>query len=328
MLKISGKILTLYMLLFAVAMGHWSCRKDILELRPYPVTSTELKLFLNQVPDPSTEASFNFNGLSQDMTLTTQSGLRIFLTDVDHLFETQGNNPVAVSLSSCTDLSIEVTVANKRGDIISRGLSTVSTDNQLLESIGMVEVKVYCGGSELQLLPGRSLKVQLPSSVNTDNLTVFAATYDADDNFTGWEDSGQEIFKADWQAPNGIDVIQGYEILISRLGWANCAKKLGSSTTSSFCANLQAGYTGLNTQAYLVFENSLTIVPLTFDDISLSFCFPNIPSGYPVRIISVAKLDGTYWLGSVATETGTNSIQQVQPVEKEAQEILGYLRGL
>ena len=67
---------------------------------------------------------------------------------------------------------------------------------------------------------------------------------------------------------------------------------------------------------------------LKFDDTSHSFCFPNVPAGYPVRIVSVAKLDTAYWLGAATTETGTNSTLALQPQQKEALDLLGYLRGL
>lgn len=328
MLKVTIKNISALTLFLAVAMISWGCRKDVLEIRPYPVTLTELSLLLNQVPDPNSTTTFHFNGLNEDKILSTPSGIRLFLTDVDHLFSTLSPNPSPVACSTCSDLKIEITEINKRGDALGRGLPTTTKNDEILESVGMVEIRVFCDNAELQLDTGRTLKVQMPSAVIKDDLFVFAATSN-DKGFAGWENTGQEVFYADWPPPGGTGaVVLGYELVISKLGWSNCAQALDATDFTPFCAVLEAGYTGQNTQAYLVFNNAFVVVPLRFDGLTQSFCFPNIPAGYPVRVISVAKLDTAFWLGAVSTETGTNSLLTVQPIKQEAQEILGYLRGL
>ena len=328
MFKYTFKNITHFALFLAVAMISWGCRKDVLEIRPYPVTLAELSLLLNQVPDPNTTTTFHFNGLNEDKILSTPSGLRLFLTDVDHLFSTLSPNPTSVASSNCTDLRIEITEVKTRGDVLARGLPTYTREDEILESVGMVEIRVFCDNAELQLDTGRTLKVQFPSTEIKDDLFVHAVTSN-DKGFAGWKNTGQEVFYADWPPPGGTGAaILGYELIISRLGWSNCARKLDATDFTPFCADLEAGYTGQNTQAYLVFDNALVVVPLRFDGVTQSFCFPKIPAGYPVRVISVAKLDTAYWLGAVTTETGTNSLMAVQPIKQDAQEILGYLRGL
>jgi hypothetical protein len=309
-----------------VLLCGWGCRKDVEEIRPYPVTQKELTLFLLQVPDPSTTTTFEFDGLDEDKTLTTPDGARILLVDVDQLFATTAAPTVPFACSTCPDLSISLTIATSKGDILARALPTVTTDNQLLESGGMVELKAFCGNTALQLLPGRTIKVQLPAADPKEGFELYTGQYQTTE-FLGWSGTGQEVFKADWPAPGG-GLQSGYELVLATLGWSNCAKALPATPTTSFCINLQPSYTGLNTQAYLVFENLQVVAPLNFDDTVHSFCFPNIPAGYPVKIVSVAKLESAYWLGATTSETGTNSMLPVQPQKQEPVDLLGYLRGL
>ncbi len=326
MFKLTMKHITTFALFWAIALIGWSCRKDVVEIRPYPVSKQELATFLKQVPDPTSTTTFNLNGLNQDKVLETPSGMRIALTDVDQLFCTL-TNPTPIACSTCPDLKVEITVASSKGDMLARGLPTTSTDNQLLESGGMVLVKVYCGNTELKLLQGRSIKVQFPEPNTKDNMFVFAAINGAD-GFLGWENTGQEVFKADWPVTGIAGTVKGYELVVPALGWINCARILTNADVSPFCGNLQPGFTGLNTQSYLVFENAQTVVALQFDDSTHSFCFPNIPAGFPVRVVSVAKLGPQYWLGDKTTETGTNSALPVVLEKQDESQVLGYLRGL
>ncbi len=316
-----------FTLLWAIVLLSWGCRKDVDEIRHYPNTQTELSLFLKQVPDPATTTIFLFDGLNEDRVLETPGGVRVFLTDVDQLFSSKDSPSTAVACSTCPELKIVVTVANTKGDILARELSTYSNDDMLLESGGMVHLQAFCGTTALQLLQGRTVKVQLPANDAKDGMFVYTSAYD-NSGFDGWEASTQAVFKADWLAAGGTGVNKGYELILPKLGWSNCARPLSLTSVTPFCVKLEPGYTGLNTQAYLVFDNILVVAPLKFDDTSHSFCFPNVPAGYPVRIVSVAKLDTAYWLGAATTETGTNSTLALQPQQKEALDLLGYLRGL
>ncbi len=324
--------------MFEVAMKkthHWilltlltlvvaSCRKDVEEVRPYPVTVEELKLFLQQVPDPATKTTIELNNLSEDKVLTTPAGIRVYLTDVDQLFIATGaSTPTAAS--TCDELNIEITAAFSRGDIMARGIPTIDNDGKLLETRGMVSIRAFCGATELNLLPGRTIKIQFPSANPQEDMFTHEAVF-ANNEFQAWRNTGQQVFKADWSDGNGNTVL-GYEMLISSLGWSNCARQVIGSGTP-FCTSLMPGFTGLNTQSYLVFDGIQSVVPLKFDDTSHSFCFPSIPPGYPVRVVSVAKLGTDFWYGKSTTETGTNTVLPVHPEKEPEGDILSFLRGL
>ncbi len=326
MLKLTMKYSTTFALFWVFALLGWNCRKDVVEVRPYPVSKQELSAFLKQVPDPTSTVTFHVNNLNQDRIFETPSGMRLFFTDVDQLFST-ANATSPFACSTCADLKIEISYASSRGDILARELPTTSIDKQLLESGGMVSLKAFCGSTELKLLPGRTIKIQLPAAEAKNNMFVYTAPSTPND-FLGWENTGQEVYKADWLVAGIPGTVRGYELVVPHLGWVNCARVLNQANVSSFCTTLQPGFTALNTQAYLVFENVLVLAPLLFDDSTHTFCFPNIPAGFPVRVVSVAKLGDQYWLGDMTTETGTNSVMPLQLEKQDASNVLGYLRGL
>lgn len=326
MLKIKLHHILLAGVLSLLGTGMWSCRKDVVEVRPYPVSINDLKQFLQQAPASGATEVFDFNGLNEDKMLSGPEGVRVFLSDVDHLFS-MADSPTAVAASSCSDLKIEISVAFTKGDILARDLGTFSFDDgRLLETSALIGVRAWCGGSALQLLPGRTLKIQVPESTSPlDDMFVYDAVYDADE-FRGWKNTGQEVFKADWPGSQSNTVI-GYEILADKLGWTAAGRPL-PNTGTTFCADLQPGFTGQNTQSFLVFSNQRVVAPLIFDDASHSFCFDNVPAGYPVQVVSVAKLGVKYWLGNSSTETGTNTVLPIQSQQQDAGNILDYLRGL
>jgi hypothetical protein len=317
---------TASVVIIGVLLFSLGCRKDVEEIRPYPVTLDDLAVLLQQVPSPAAATSFTFHRLSQDTTLTTPSGMRIRLTDVDQLFG-RSNGLAPFACSTCDNLSILTTAVSTKGDILSSGLPTYSGDGALLESVGMFQLRVFCGTEELQLLPGRSVSVQLPSQSAKSDLMVYAVSGGANE-FEGWQDSGQSVDTIQWPVQGGAVVQHGYEFPIAQLGWSNCAKPLSSAGTTSFSVTMKSGYTGLNTQVFLVFDHLLSVVPLVFDDSTRSFIFPKVPAGHPVRVVSVAKLDTAYWLGSTATETGTHTVIPLFPMQQTAYEVLDYLQGL
>ena len=180
--------------------------------------------------------------------------IRVFLTDVDQLFQSATLPTSVVACSNCTELKFVITIARSKGDMLARELPTSSEDDILLESGGMVQLQVYCGTTELQLLPGRTIKIQLPSNETKDDMFVYGITNDIH-GFKGWKNTGQEVFKAEWPAPGGPGTQHGYEMIVSKLGWSNCARVLSFADVTPFCVNLKPNYTGQNTQVYLVFDN-------------------------------------------------------------------------
>ncbi len=306
-------------------LSLWSCRKDVEQFLPYAPSADDLSsLLATQVPRTSTRTMFLLNNLSTDKVLETPNGTRIFLIDTDHLFANAATG-LPVPCSTCADLKIEVTEVFDKSDIMARALYTTSEDGTLFESGGMVLVSVFCGGDQLEIMPTRTLKVQIPNSEQESGFFVF------DRNNTGgpdenWIKSSQEVFEAEW--PNGNGGSQkGYELLLKHTGWAACGRSI-TDTTSTFCIELPSGFGGQNTLAYIVFKNQQVVAPLEFDLSQNKFCCPQVPVGFQVHLATVSKLGGQYWLGNGQTETGTNATFPLNTQEMTEGELLNFIKSL
>ena len=313
-----------YLLLGALALA-WGCRKDVEDFRPYTPTQEDLAQLFLKAPDNSTHTVFPLGGSIPDTTLTTASGVRVFLADTEHLFADDAGTPVPCS--TCPSLKVEVTTVLSKGDLAARGLPTSAVaDGQLLESVGVVQVQANCAGKNLNLLPNRYLKIQIPTPEVKSNMNVYAGTFDDTDKFTGWKASGASVFWADWPLPGG-GLQTGYELIVPELGYSNCARPIVEQT-SSFCVTLPGQFSALNTRVFLVFDNIRTVAELQGTDDSSEFCYPGAPLGYPVKIVAVSKTGGQYWLTNQFTEIGSNVKMSVAPLPQSEADILTFIKGL
>ncbi|MBK9336791.1 MAG: hypothetical protein IPM98_09460 [Lewinellaceae bacterium] len=320
---------TYHLVLFLSTLSMvWGCRKDTHEFIPYTPTLEDLGLLLLQAPEASTRTVFQFSGNAvSDTMLTSASGVRVFLADTENLFADDAGSPVPCS--TCPTLKIDVTTVLRKGDFLARKLPTATyPDSRMLESAGAVQVRVLCGNKVLQLLPNRYLKVQIPA-VNTaqPDMSVFTGVLDAAENVTGWTNTNEPAFLAQWPLPGTSDQQSGYELIVPQTGWSNCARSL-PETGSPFCVTLPGQFTALNARVFLVFQNTNAVAELTGNETSSEFCFPEAPLGYPVQVVVVGKTGGQYWLAKQFTEIGTNVQLPLQPAPLSEQDILNYLKSL
>lgn len=322
------KTYQLFAVLSTLAVAVWGCRKDVQEFIPYEPTLENLNQLLLQAPDPLTQTDFQFGGnVIPDTVLSAASGVRVFLADTENLFADDSGTPVPCS--TCPSLKIEVTTVQRKGDFVSRKLPTSRhPDSKMLESAGAVLVRVLCGNKELQLLPNRYLKVQIPvNSTNQPDMTVFTGVLDAGKNVAGWSDTNESAFLAKWPLPGSGALQDGYELIVPQTGWCNCARPL-TEQSSPFCVTLPSQFTALNARVYLVFKNNNAVAELTGNDASSEFCFPEAPLGYPVTIVVVGKTGGQYWLANPFTEIGTNVQLPVKPNPLQEQDLINFLKNL
>lgn len=314
----------IYSLLSTITLaGVWSCRKDVETFRPYPPTLEAIQQLMQQVPSASTQTTFTLGGIVQDIELATPSGVRLFLTDTEHLFFDADDNPVPCS--TCQNFSVKVTEALDKSDIIAYGVPTTTTDGELLESGGMVHVVITCDGKQLKLRPDRKLKIQIPAQNPENDMLVFSGLMQ-NDTFLGWQNTGQEVFQAIWQVAGNDQT--GYEILSPHLGWINSDRFVNEPTTS-FCVDLPPNFNSENTVAYIVFKNNRSVAALEIDLADQKFCYDNAPVGFQVRLVTVSKTaDGQYWLGNQETEIGTNATVTMAPQQVGEQQMLDFLKSL
>ncbi|MFN0015581.1 MAG: hypothetical protein ACKVU2_13625 [Saprospiraceae bacterium] len=319
---------TFQFLLAISILAAAGCRKDEREFIPYTPVQENLDLLLEKVPDASTNSVFQFGGnVVPDTTLTSTSGVRVFLVDTEKLFADE--NGVAVPCSTCPALRIEVTTALRKSDFVAHRLPTSTyPDPKMLESVGAVNIRVFCGTNELRLLPNRYLKVQMPAPTDAHaDLRTFVGVLDSEKNVAGWFNTGESAFLAQWPLPNSGAQQSGYELIVRQTGWSNCAQAL-TEPSSTFCVKLPPQFTALNARVFLVFQNKNAIAELKGDDTSSTFCFSGAPLGYPVNVVVVGKTGAQYWLANQFTEVGTNVELTVAPLPLSEQDLINFLKSL
>lgn len=317
----------IYLYLFLCAsVTAGSCRKDVEEFRPYVPIKEDLDPLLKQVPDALSSSTFLFGGSIPDTTLTTSSGVRIFLADTEQLFADETG--ATVPCSTCPSLKMEVTTVLGKGDIIARGISTSRyPDARMLESAGVVEIKASCNGKTLKLLPGRYMKVQIPADNVSPGMEIFTGNIDPVAGWQGWTATGTQAFWADWPLVNPPGLQTGYELIVPALGWSNCARPV-IEQSSPFCVTLPEQFTALNARVFLVFKNTRAVAELKGDDDASTFCFPEAPLGYPVNVVVLGKTGGQLWLVSNFTEIGSNVQMSLTPQPQEEQQVVSFLKNL
>jgi hypothetical protein len=314
--------------LFLLALCWTACQKDTTVFTPESVTQAQLLEFLTAAPNPNTKSIFALDGLSKDTMLMTANGTRVFLTDTDVLFGASANG-TAVPCSSCAKLRLEVTEVFERGDMIARNLPTIDASGFWLETAGAVHVAIYCNDQALQLLEGRNVKVQIPSSSpTTDDFFVYGAAMDNTGKLLAWKDAGQPVFQAEWQNDLG-PVQKGYELLVNTLGWTS-AQKMFNDTTNKFCLDLPPYYNADNTIVFLLAKGRkalVVLIPEVIDGKTL-FCADHVPAGIDVQVVTLTKIGDEFRLGYKETEAGNNSTFELVPNNSTEISILDFLGNL
>jgi hypothetical protein len=309
----------------ALLLGAVGCRKDTEVFRDYANSLADLEFLMIQVPDNSRTTTFVLTTggiVIPDTILTTTGGVRIFLTDTEALFGS-GTSATPLPVSQCQSLRIEVTEVFNLGDFLARGLSNIDASGNLLETVAAVKLRIRCDNQYVSILPDRYIKIQVPAA----NLLPGMHVYGGVENTAGdlvWNDVSDAVFWADWPGATGTQT--GYELLLHDLEWSSCQRPLGAAN-STFCAILDAPFSPENTRAFLLFDHVKTAVELVADQ-NGNFCAMQVPSGYPVRVVTVSKTGTQYWIGDQSTETGTNSMVPVVPQMKTEFQALNFLKGL
>ncbi|MCC6410572.1 MAG: hypothetical protein IT270_02865 [Saprospiraceae bacterium] len=314
-----------YLLLSVLSLsGLWSCRPDVEEFRPYDDSLADISRLLAQVTPVSNPQSFVFGGAVADTILSTSNGVRVFLSDTEKLFADSNGN--TVTFSTCPNLSIEIRFINDRSDLISLGRHTMTTEGKLLESLGMVDIRATCDGTPLQLLPGRSIKVQIPSNQPLKSgLKPYIGNV-VENTLTGWENNGGEVFWADWQAGNS-SLQLGYEFLATQLGLQMIAIPFEEPLTS-FCVTLPENFNRENSVVYVLTQNVLSLASLTAEPGSNTFCIENAPFGYPVEVFTISKIETDFLMGYKQTEIGTNATVTIEPDGSSMNEVIEFIKSL
>ncbi len=306
-------------------LAGWNCRKDVEIFRPYDISVAEISLALQQVPAAQTKSVLELNNRVADTLFVTPSGVRIFLNHLDQLFADASG--AIVPCSTCPDFRLEVVEIQRKGDLIARNTSTVTPENRVLESGGILHLKATCSGQELRLAQGNMLKIQIPAVAPFFANQLFTNSSGSLDVFTGWTGANTPVTTAEWPLQGGSSFQVGYQILAPTLHWV-CAGRMLEEPNSSYCVELPLGFSDQNTQAFMVLKNRQTVVPLKYQAADFRFCAPFTPQGFAVQLVTVSKLGDQFWLSSKDVETGGTNTVTLQPQKMSEQQVIDFIKNL
>ncbi|MCA0236323.1 MAG: hypothetical protein LCH81_08055 [Bacteroidetes bacterium] len=313
-------------LVLLLLLTGWGCRKDVDTFRPYSISVADITLALQQVPEPQSTSLLMLQNRQGDTVFTTPGGVRIFLSDLDHLFVNASG--AVVPCSTCSDFRLEVVEVKTKGDLIARNTGTVTPGNQVLESGRVLHLKATCGGEELALAQDKLLKIQIPAEQPLIANQVFSnLAGTTNDNFTGWSGTSEPVVNAEWSISNGSAFQLGYQLFSAELQWI-CAGRLLEEANSSFCLELPLGFTNKNTKTFMVFKNISTVLPLTYDAADFRFCASIVPQGFPVQLLTISKLGNQYWMGYKDVETGASNSATIEPQKVTEQQVIDFVKNL
>lgn len=318
-------ILRTTLLAILLLLAGWSCRKDVEIFRPYAISVAEITLALQQVPAAQTQSVLQLSNRHADTLFVTPSGIRIFMHDLDNLFADAAG--IVVPCSTCPDFRLEVVEIKQKGDLVARHTGTITAENRVLESGGILYLRASCGSGELQLIQGKSLKIQIPSEQPFFANQLFVNTSSSGDTFSGWTGVNLPVTVAEWQVPGGSSVQVGYQLLSPSLHWV-CAGRMLEEPNSRYCMELPLGFSDQNTQAFLVFKTKRCVVPMNYVSADFQFCADFTPEGFPVQVVTLTKVGGQFWLGRQDTETGSTSVLTIQPQQLTEQQVIDFIKNL
>lgn len=235
---------------------------------------------------------------------------------------------------------LEIMPLKRKGDFIRTYRPTTDSKQNLLETGGGFFLRVSKDNQELTLLNGASLKIKF-NDVDTpkQNMQVFygqegnpAPVKGIDTSFFWVRDFDTTALPLWYKLSNNplVPSYFGYEMFSKNIRWVVAEKYLDSTRPKTkITAILSPNFTNKNTAVFAVFANSKTVVELKGDYPSRSFNTKNIPLGTTIKLISLSKIGGNYYLGvkdvsSVATVTSYTIV----PVEQSLPYIISYLNKL
>ena len=182
---------------------------------------------------------------------------------------------------------IEMMILSKKGDFIRMDKPTIS-DSMVLESSDAINVSIIKAGSYLKVAPTDKLSLQVYNS----SFTTFNKLYFGERNSNG---------EFNWLADipgcrNNIEPDNfGCNINTNRLDWMAASKPLESLVFTNITLLLPAQFTNANTIAYLVYNDSKSVVNLYGNTDTKKFVGTKLPGGKAAAIVVLSKQGNDYY---------------------------------
>lgn len=313
--------------LLLVTCVMFSCEPEIDRFSPIGGEQIDVNNVIDDLEDEA--QTFTIDGDVEEQIITEQEAIVTFPADI---FQTGAGGDVTGMID------IEVIEIYDRGDIFLYRVPTVS-DGRLIESDAVLHVSAFQDGEELELIPGKQIRINVTNDNPRERMELF---YGEGDNseFDWLEADGDEstwdnINVAEWATQDSLERIFGfgYECFSDRLQWINVDIFVDTpeDQKTSVCIELPEIYTNTNTYAAMIFKDINSVVSLQGDADSMQFCEPYglSPIGMEIYLVVVSSQSEDVLHFAIQEATITEDLLvEIVPEEKSKEEIKMILDSL
>ncbi|MBN2681281.1 MAG: hypothetical protein JXR58_02125 [Bacteroidales bacterium] len=235
------------------------------------------------------------------------------------------------SFSSCAEITVQLWEFFSYSEMIAAGLTTTS-NGKILETGGMIYIRVLCNNKELKLRPDKMIRIVMPTRYNK-NFELFNGKQNR--GIVNWIPNSEE--KVSNLAKNMVEeneegVWTEEEELIgslmqsSSLGWINLDLFYEEKDVQDIFVKVNA--ISEKTSVIMVFHDMKSILPGGIFNAQRVLKFSGIPRGKEVTIIAFQKDGNEMMAGYVNTTTGLNSKEEISMSRISEKEFKNFVEGL
>jgi len=246
-----------------------------------------------------------------EIVIEARQGTKVFIPK-DVLIDKNGNTIFG-------DVTVELIEIYSKSDMILNKLQTAS-GQRLLESGGMIYVKVFSNDEELSIKDGSSMSIEFPTEVFKKGMSIFYGQEERSN--INWVSPSRvtESLTVNFQSDLGDGVlsrrnveIDKYILESTKFGWINCDRFINRPTTQLTNLAVNSSDT-LEVNFYLVFRSINSVLSIsTYKD---QFIFYNVPIGEKVTLVALKKYDQ-----EILYAAKTFEIKKNQPMSIELEKV-------
>lgn len=286
-----------------------------------------------------------FNNLAPDMIEDT------FDVGSEKSFRFGDSLEISFEAESCVDgqspgsaaqgiAKLQLLPLKRKGDFIRIFRPTVAGNGSLLETGGGYFIRISKDDKELSLAGNATFKLRF-NDVDTAKLNMqlfygkedFPVSVESIDRAFFWIRDYDITPLKTWEKNSNNPLIpsySGYELISKNIRWVMAGRYADSTQPKTkVTAILSPNFTNKNTAVFAVFANQKTVVNLGADYFSRSFFANNIPLNSAIKLVSLSKIGGDFYLGETAI-TGVAKVTsyKIIPAKTSLKNILTYLNRL
>ncbi len=327
-MSLMKKCLNITFLIMAVAILLASCTKSTEEFIADPIQPVTDTTWVTLTAPTSVDAYLKSNAAAavtdsiRNDSITTRTYLsgKLRLTFPRYCFID------STSAGAYDNVKIEVIAINSRGELLKSLISTRSTDSFNINTLFYVYVRATRNNVELPLLTDKRFLVEFDDANYLGNSQVYVAPSQGTSSNTPLYNTTNSVYFS-IQTLGGT---QGYRYRYynDRTGWSMCGNTPTSSSTARIFTTLPIQFTNVNTRAYIVLNDSKTVIKMNDNVPGGYFELDRLPLAASFKIVTVSIINGVYYLGIGESSTSNNLIIQLHPVQSSPTSINSFLNNL